>query len=70
MAAKVLIPLATGGEGQFWLNDYLKLGVSAYHNSEDDTDSGLYGANVVARMTTDSWLKDRTVSRRKEKTSM
>jgi hypothetical protein len=49
--------LAAGGEGHFWLNDYLKLGVTAYHNQEDDTDSGLYGGNIVARMTSNSWLK-------------
>ncbi len=49
--------LAAGGEGQFWVNDFLKLGVTAYRNSEQSADSSLYGAHLVARLSSASWMK-------------
>jgi hypothetical protein len=49
--------LAVGGEGHVWLNDWIKVGGTAYRNGDDAADSGLYGGSLVARATTDSWLK-------------
>jgi hypothetical protein len=49
--------LATGGNGQFWLNDFVKLGVTANRNEEENVDSSLYGADVTLHASTRSWLK-------------
>jgi flagellar motor protein MotB len=49
--------LATGGEGQYWLNDFVKLGLTANRNDEGETESSLYGANVTLRKSDESWLK-------------
>jgi flagellar motor protein MotB len=49
--------LAAGGEGQYWLNDFVKLGFTANRNQEDGGDSSLYGANMTLRRSADSWLK-------------
>ncbi len=49
--------LATGGEGQYWLNDFVKLGLTANGNEEGDTDSSLYAADLTVRKNTDSWFK-------------
>ena len=49
--------LAAGGQGQYWLNDFVKLGVTANRNDEGDSDSSLYGANLTVRKSADSWLK-------------
>jgi lipopolysaccharide assembly outer membrane protein LptD (OstA) len=49
--------LAAGGTGHYWLNDFFNLGFTAYRNEEDGVESGLYGANLIARMSADSWLK-------------
>jgi uncharacterized repeat protein (TIGR01451 family) len=49
--------LAAGGSGQLWLNDFVKLGVTANRNDEDHTDSSLYGADVTLRASANSWLK-------------
>ncbi|MBW2726077.1 MAG: flagellar motor protein MotB, partial [Deltaproteobacteria bacterium] len=49
--------LAAGGEGQLWINDYLKLGMTAYNNEEEGVDSGLYAASLTARKSTASWIK-------------
>jgi len=49
--------LAAGGQGQYWLNDHVKLGLTANHNEEDGGDSSLYGANLTLRSSAQSWLK-------------
>jgi hypothetical protein len=49
--------LAVGGQGQYWFNDFVKLGLTANHNEEGDSDSSLYGADLTVRMSTESWLK-------------
>jgi flagellar motor protein MotB len=49
--------LATGGQGHYWFNDFVKLGVTANHNQADDGDSSLYGADLTLRKSTESWLK-------------
>lgn len=49
--------LATGGQGQVWLTDYLKIGVTTSRNDDDGVDSNLNGADVTLRKTSDTWLK-------------
>jgi uncharacterized repeat protein (TIGR01451 family) len=49
--------LNTGGQGHYWLTDFMKLGLTANKNEEGDVDSSLYAANLTLRKTTDSWIK-------------
>ncbi|MDH5567747.1 MAG: OmpA family protein, partial [Myxococcales bacterium] len=49
--------LASGGNGQLWLNDFVKVGVTANRNEEENVDSNLYAADLTLRATTRSWLK-------------
>jgi len=49
--------VATGGQGHYWVNDHLKLGLTASSSSEGDADASLNGADMTVRMTTDSWFK-------------
>ena len=50
--------LAIGGEGHVWLGDVFKLGATAYRNAEDGVaESGLYAGSLVARKSTDTWVK-------------
>ncbi|MDJ0851480.1 MAG: OmpA family protein [Myxococcota bacterium] len=49
--------LAAGGEGQVWVNDFVKLGFTANRNEEDGGTSSLYGTNLTLRKSADSWLK-------------
>jgi flagellar motor protein MotB len=49
--------LATGGQGQYWINDWVKLGVTANQNFEGLGDSSLYGADLTVRKSSDSWFK-------------
>src|SRR5262249_3861365 len=48
----------TGGQGDVWLNDYLKVGLTASSNDQGGEDSStLRGANVTLRKSTGSWVK-------------
>ena len=49
--------LAIGGQGHYWLNDFVKLGLTTSTNDEDDTDSSLHAADLTFRRGTESWLK-------------
>ena len=50
--------LAAGGTGQLWLTDWLQLGLTGNrNNNEDEDDSSLYGGDVTARLSTESWAK-------------
>ncbi len=49
--------IATGGYANMWVNDYVKVGLTANGNEEGDTKSTLEGADVTLRMSADSWLK-------------
>ncbi len=49
--------LSAGGQSQYWVNDFVKIGVTANRNEEGDSDSSLYGADLTVRMSSDSWLK-------------
>jgi hypothetical protein len=49
--------LASGGQGQYWFNDFVKLGLTANGNDEGDADSSLYATDLTLRKSTDSWFK-------------
>ncbi len=49
--------MASGGEGQYWFNDFVKLGLTANANDEGDTDSSLYATDLTLRRTTNTWFK-------------
>ncbi len=50
--------VAAGGQGHYWLNDYVRLGITASHNSDDGADdSSLNAADITVRMSNESWLK-------------
>ena len=50
--------LAAGGTGHLWLTDWLQLGLTGNrNNNEDEDDSSLYGGDVTARLSTESWAK-------------
>jgi hypothetical protein len=49
--------VAVGGQGHYWLNDHLRLGLTANSNEEGDVDSNLGAADVTLRMSPASWLK-------------
>ena len=49
--------LNTGGQGHYWLNDYVKLGLTASSNEDGGTDSSLRGADLTLRKSANSWLK-------------
>jgi len=49
--------LSTGGQGHVWLGDYVKLGLTANMNEQDEGDSSLEAADLTFRLSADSWLK-------------
>ena len=49
--------VAAGGQGHVWLNDHVKLGLTASANDEGDDDSSLHAADVTLRMSAESWFK-------------
>jgi flagellar motor protein MotB len=50
----------TGGQGDVWLNDYVRLGVTASSNGAAVEGSSLRGADVTLRKSVDSWVKLQT----------
>ena len=50
----------TGGQGDVWLNDYIRLGVTASSNDAGVGGSSLRGADLTLRKSTDSWIKLQT----------
>jgi len=49
--------LATGAQAEVWINDYVKLGVTANDNEVEGSDSSLRAGELVLRKSADSWLK-------------
>jgi hypothetical protein len=49
--------LAVGGQVHAWLNDYIRVGVTASSNEDSELDSSLNGTDVILRKTADTWLK-------------
>jgi hypothetical protein len=53
--------LATGGQGHYWLNDHIRVGLTASSNDSSDTsNSNLNAADVTLRKSSDTWLKLQT----------
>jgi len=52
--------LAVGGQGHFWFNDHVRLGLTGNSNQEGNADSSLGAADLTLRMSTNSWLKVQT----------
>lgn len=52
--------VAVGGQGHYWLNDHVRLGLTASSNEEGDADSSLGAADLTLRMSPDSWFKVQT----------
>jgi len=49
--------LITGGQGHYWLNDNIRLGLTGSSSNEGDSTSGLRGADLTLRKSADSWFK-------------
>ena len=49
--------VAVGGQGHYWFNDHVRLGLTANANDEGDADSNLGAADLTLRMSADSWFK-------------
>ena len=49
--------LNVGGQGHVWLNDMVKLGVTANRNDGSGVDTSLYGADLTLRHSASSWFK-------------
>ncbi len=49
--------LTRGGQGHLWLNDYVKLGLTASSSDEGEGTNGLRGADLTLRKSAQSWLK-------------
>lgn len=54
---KDLDTMSAGGQMQYWVNDHLKVGVTASHAKEEDEDNDLYGTNVTIRKSEETWVK-------------
>ena len=51
--------VAVGGQGHYWFNDHVRLGLTANSN-EGDADSNLGAADLTLRKSPDSWFKVQT----------
>jgi len=49
--------VALGGQGHYWINDHVRLGLTANSNQEGDADSSLGAADLTLRMSAESWFK-------------
>jgi flagellar motor protein MotB len=49
-----------GGQGHYWVNDHLQLGLTANHNKEADANSNLGAADMTLRMSANSFFKVQT----------
>jgi len=52
--------IAVGGQGHYWLNDHVRIGLTGNLNDDGDTDNNLGAADVTLRKSTDSWFKLQT----------
>ncbi len=51
--------VAVGGQGHYWVNDHVRLGLTANSN-EGDAESNLGAADLTLRMSSTSWFKVQT----------
>src|SRR5215469_5686333 len=54
-----LSEIAVGGQGHYWVNDYVRLGLTA-DSSSGDSVSNLGAADLTLRKSNDSWIKVQT----------
>jgi flagellar motor protein MotB len=52
--------VAVGGQGHYWFNDYLKLGLTASSSEEGDVDNSMNAADLTLRKSAETWLKFQT----------
>jgi flagellar motor protein MotB len=57
---EVIHTWTTGGQGDVWINDYVRLGVTASSNDAGVGGSSLRGADLMLRKSADSWVKLQT----------
>jgi len=55
-----LAAVSGGGQGHYWVNDHVQLGLTANRNKEGDVDSNLGAADMTLRMSANSFLKVQT----------
>ena len=49
--------VAVGGRAHYWINDHVKLGVTASQQDEGDTENSLNGVDLTLRRNAGTWLK-------------
>jgi hypothetical protein len=49
--------LAVGGRTQWWVNDYIKLGITSDRNEESGNKSSLGATDLTFRLSAESWIK-------------
>ncbi|MFZ9060472.1 MAG: OmpA family protein [Steroidobacteraceae bacterium] len=49
--------VAFGGQGQYWINDRLKVGFTASSTDDGGLNNSLIGADLTVRVSADSWVK-------------
>ncbi len=49
--------LSTGGQASVWIGEYVKLGATTDHNSQDVGNNSLNAADITVRLNAQSWLK-------------
>jgi flagellar motor protein MotB len=49
--------LAVGGRVHYWFNDYVKVGLTANRDEEEDVENRLCGADLTLRKSPASWIK-------------
>ena len=49
--------VAVGGRAHYWVNDHVKLGVTASQQDEADTENSLNGVDLTLRKNAGTWLK-------------
>jgi hypothetical protein len=49
--------LSVGGQGHYWLGDYVKVGLTTNTNEQDTDESSLNAADLTLRLSAHSWVK-------------
>jgi flagellar motor protein MotB len=49
--------LVTGGRIHYWFNDYVKVGLTASRDKDEDVENNLGGADLTLRKSSETWLK-------------
>jgi flagellar motor protein MotB len=49
--------VSVGGQGQYWFNDHVKLGLTASNSEEGDADNSMNSADLTLRKSAETWVK-------------